>query len=408
MAEIKAFKGISYNQAKIRIENVITQPYDKITPQLQALYYENSPYNIVRIELNKSSDPYTSAKEHFESWLNEGILVQDDQLCIYPYFQEYGSNKVRKGFIALLKIEDFSSGVVVPHERTFSGPKEDSLQLLRATGANFGLIFMLYSDTELKVQTLIDNEIKNIPPVIAVREAFEKDAYHKLWKVSSPNVIKEIQELMRSKTLLIADGHHRYETALNYSKENPLAKYVMVTFVAMEDTGLLILPTHRAMYGIDKTGFMNNVAKYFDVEPCGDKEELMTKLKGKYHHYGVYDGKFWVLKLKDDSLVEELGEQGRTYEYKALDVTVLHRVILEKVLGIPKEKLLKKECVDYLREIEDGVEGVNRGKYQLFFILNPTRIEEAQKISTQHEVMPQKSTDFYPKLISGLVMYKIE
>lgn len=267
---------------------------------------------------------------------------------------------------------------------------------------------MLYSDQELQIQSLIDRAITETNPLISVRESYEEKAYHKLWRISDINVITKIQELMKSKSLIIADGHHRYETALNYSKENPHAKYRMVTSIAIEDPGLSILPTHRAIYGIETADFISRVSKYFKIESCENKESLIAKLEGKHHHYGVYDGKFWLLKLIDPGTIEKLGEKDRTHEYNTLDVTVLHRIIFEIVLNIPKEKLLKKECIDYLREIEDGINEVNTGKYQLFFILNPTSVKEVRQISDQREVMPQKSTDFHPKLISGLVIYKLD
>jgi uncharacterized protein (DUF1015 family) len=241
-----------------------------------------------------------------------------------------------------------------------------------------------------------------------VCERYEKEVKHKLWQISNPEIIAEIQELMAPNTLLIADGHHRYTTAINYCKEEESANYVMVTLVSMDDPGLTILPTHRALYGIKRENFIHKMAKYFEIEECLNKNDLLLKLENKLHSYGVYDGKFWLLKLKDESIIEELGEQERAYEYKALDVTVLHRIIFEHILDIPKEKLLNKECIDYIREIKEGIDGVKSGKYELFFILNPTRIEDLKKITAKQEVMPQKSTDFYPKLITGLVMYRIE
>lgn len=411
MAEIKPFKGIRYNQEKVNLSDVVTQPYDKITPSMQEAYYKKSEYNIIRIELNKEKDPYTGANTFFEQWQDEGILIQDKEPSIYPYFQEYitpqGESKLRKGFVAILKLEDFSTGVVLPHERTLSAPKEDRLKLLRATRANFGQIFMLYSDIENKISNLIDAKISATPPLIDISESYEKRVSHKLWRIWDEETISSIQRLMATKTLLIADGHHRYETALNYSKENPTATHRMVTFVSMEDPGLLILPTHRAIYGISTEGFIDKVTKFFAVKEYNSKESVLTALSGKKHVFGLYNGKFWVLKLKNANLMDKFVSKDRTYEYKTLDVTVLHSVIIEHVLMISKEKIARKENIDYLRDIDEGIEGVKAGKYDLFFILNPTRIEEVRKISACREVMPQKSTDFYPKLITGLVINKL-
>ncbi len=410
MAEIKSFKGIRYNQEKVKLENVVTQPYDKITEDRQSAYYEKSPYNIVRTILGKGENPYNEANNFFNDWQDNDILTQDNELSIYPYFQEYtfqGKSGVRKGFVALLKLEEFSSGVVIPHERTLSGPKKDRLNLLSSTRANFGQIFMLYSDAEHKISSLINKEISETAPVASVCESYEAGVHHKLWKIDNESIIKEIQELMKPKTLLIADGHHRYETALNYKKENQGADYRMITFVEMEDPGLMILPTHRAMYGVNTDDFANRVSPYFELEECKGKDELLSRLEGKHNQFGLYDGKFWWLKLKNDNLIDEFVDKEKSIDYKKLDVVVLHKVMLEGILSISKEKIIKKECIDYIRDIEDGIKKVDNGKYKLLFILNPTSIEETQKVSSRRESMPQKSTDFYPKLITGLVINKL-
>ncbi len=423
MAEIKAFKGIRYNQTlfaqkKIKLEDVVTQPYDKITKEMQDAYYEKSPYNIARIILGKGEKPYDEASAFFNEWQDKGILLKDEEPSIYPYWQEYdfqGKTKTRKGFVALLKLEEFASGVVIPHERTLSGPKEDRLKLLKSTCANFGQIFMLYSDPEHKISTLIDKEISEVAPLADITESYEKGVRHKLWRVRDESIIKEVQELMKDKTLLIADGHHRYETALNYRKLRLLkdangakdANYRMVTFVGMEDPGLMILPTHRAIYGVNTEAFIHRVSSYFVAEECKNKDELLSKLEGKHHQYGLYDGRFWWLRLRDENLIEKFVSKEKSKDYKKLDIVVLHKIVFEGVLNISEDKILSKECIDYLRDIDDGIQGVNSCKYELFFILNPTCMEEVQKCSAHQESMPQKSTDFYPKLITGLVINKL-
>ncbi|MFA5031745.1 MAG: DUF1015 domain-containing protein [bacterium] len=413
MAQIKPFKGIRYNKEKVKPADVVTQPYDKITPAMQADYYNKNPYNVVKLILNKEKDPYNDAKKHLTEWLQNDILTpQDNNPCIYPYFQEYatpkGGTKTRKGFIALLKLEDFSTKIVLPHERTLSGPKEDRLKLLRATEANMEQIFLLYPDAENSIMKLIDENIKNTTPLIDVCESYEKDVEHKVWKIDNQDVIAKIQKLMDPKSLLIADGHHRYETSLNYMKENPNAKYIMATFIAIEDPGLLILPTHRAMYGIKAENFIENAKEFFTVKECANKENLMSELdKAKSHSYGLYNGKFYFLTLKDESIIDKFVEKDRTDEYRKLDVTVLHSLIIEKMLGISKEAVARKENIEYLRGLEDGIKGIDNKKYSLFFILNPTKMKEVSLIANKQETMPQKSTDFYPKLISGLVINKL-
>ena len=410
MAEIKPFKGLRYNQEKVELEGVITQPYDKITKEMQTAYYDRSPYNITRIILGKGESPYTEASNFFREWQDKEILMQDGESSIYPYWQEYnflGEERIRKGFVAFLKLEEFSSGVVIPHERTLSGPKKDRLDLLSATRANFGQIFMLYSDPEHKISSLIDEKISGVTPLADVCESYEPGVHHKLWRIWNEDIIREIQDLMGQKTLLIADGHHRYETALNYRKENKDANYRMITFVGMEDPGLVILPTHRAIYGVDTSDFANLVSPYFELEECKNKDELLDKLRGKHHQFGLYDGRFWWLRLKDENLIDRFVSKEKSADYKKLDVVALHKIMLEGILSISEEKILSKECIDYLRDIEDGIKGVQAGKYKLLFILNPTSIEETQKVSARQESMPQKSTDFYPKLITGLVINKL-
>lgn len=413
MAEIIPFKGLRYNKEKVKLADVVTQPYDKINPAMQEAYYNKNPYNIVNLILNREDDPYASAKEHFLKWINERVLdYTDNEPCIYPYFQKYttstSGSRIRKGFIALLKLEPFESKIVLPHERTLSGPKEDRLKLIRATESNLELIFLLYSDPTHSIINLIDDNISRIPSILDVTETYERGVEHRLWKISNPKIIKKIQDLMIPKSLLIADGHHRYETSLNYMKENPSAKYIMATFVAIEDPGLLILPTHRAMYGVDSKDFIEKAGKFFDIKECKDRNMLMEELnKAASHTFGLYNKKYYLLSLKSSKLIENYVEKNRAEEYRNLDVTVLHSIIIENILGISKEAVARKENIEYLRYIDEGIKGIDSGKYSLFFILNPTKMEEVRNIAEKLETMPQKSTDFYPKLISGLVMNKL-
>jgi uncharacterized protein (DUF1015 family) len=415
MAEIRPFKGVRYNQKKVNIEQVITAPYDRISPERQEDYYKKSEYNIVRIILGKAfpndtekNSRYTRARDFFEKWVKEDILRSDESPALYPYYQEYltpdNKKMVRKGFTALVKLEDYSKGVVLPHERTLSKPKEDRLNLLRATRVNFGQIFMLYPDSENKIANILENEIKNRAPAISVSELYEPDVVHKLWVMDNKEVISEVTELMQDKILLIADGHHRYETALNYSKENPEAKYRMVTMVSMDDPGLLILPTHRALYGIEnKESFLEKAKEFFFIEDV--KRDIFDKMKGEKYCFGLYIGnKYYLLRLKNEKLIDRFVGSEKTKEYKRLDVTVLHSILIENILGISREKVARKENIDYLRDPEQGIKGVNSRKYDLVFFMNPTRIDEVKAIAEKKETMPQKSTDFYPKMITGLVM----
>ena len=417
MAEIKSFNGIRYSDKIKDMFKVITQPYDKITKEMQKNYYNKSEYNIVHIIFGKTfpddnNNQYTRARDYFESWQNDSILIQDSKPSIYPYYQEYrwgGRQLMRRGFICLIKLEDFSTGTVLPHERTMSGPKEDRLQLLRATKANFGQIFMLYPDPQNTVASLIEDQVREEEPIINTYEAYEDNVRHKVWRIDNEEIVEEVKESMKDKTLLIADGHHRYETALKYYNENPNASYRMVTLVSMDDPGLIILPTHRAIHGLGNLdNFLSKVNEFFEIEQMSSKEILFKVMEGKKHCFGLYFGdKFYLLILKDEDLIDKFVEKNRSPEYKLLDVTVLHAILIEHILGISKEEQASKQKIDYLRNANLGIEGVNRGKYDLVFFMNPTRIDEVKRISEEKELMPQKSTDFYPKLITGLVINRL-
>ncbi len=410
MAVLKPFIGARYNAEKVNIGDVVTQPYDKIKPHMLEAYYKRSDYNIARVILPRDGPgKYERAGAYLEAWLRDGILVRDKEPCIYPYHQEFtaptGERKTRKGFCAVLKLEDFSTGVVLPHERTLSKPKEDRLNLLRATKTHLGQIFMLYPDEKNFITELLA-PLTSLPPVIEVEESYEKGVIHRMWKVADGEIINEISEFMADKSLLIADGHHRYETALNYSKENPDAGYVMITFVSTSDEGLVILPTHRALYNIkvEKDKFLGALNNYFLVE----RRDSLESLDVKRHTFGLYmDGEFYRLELTDSGVVDKFVEAGRSEEYKNLDVTVLHSCIIEGILGLSRESIARKENIEYLRHAEEGIKGVDSGRFSMLFLLPPTGIDEVRRIAQKRDAMPQKSTDFYPKLITGLVMCRI-
>lgn len=410
MAIVRPFAGIRYNTEKVNIEDVITQPYDKITPAMQEAYYRRSDYNIVRVILpHNTPDKYKKAGKYLEMWLKNNILNQDDMPCIYPYHQEFtaptGERKTRKGFCAILKLEDFSTGIVLPHERTLSKPKEDRLNLLRSTKTHLGQIFMLYPDEKNFITELLASPT-SFSPVIEVEESYEKGVIHRLWKVTDDEIIDEGLKFMADKSLLIADGHHRYETALSYSRENSDAEYVMATFVSTSDEGLVILPTHRALYNIkvERDKFLRTLNDYFYVE----RRNSHGFLDIKKHTFGLYmDGGFYRIELTDSSIMDRFVEPERSEEYKKLDVTVLHSCIIEGILGISRESIDRKENIEYIRDANEGIKGVDSGKFSMLFLLPSTGIDEVRKISQKKEAMPQKSTDFYPKLVTGLVMYRI-
>ena len=430
MAEISPFRGVRYNPERFpSLDVVVSQPYDRVRYGLQDKYYDLSPYNIVRVIKNKqeegddeNNNVYTRARDNYHRWLGEGILVREAQPALYVYHQEFtvnGEQRVRKAFIAALKLVDFDEGTVLPHERTHAGPKVDRLNLLRATAANFGQIFMLYPDRENAINALLDAAIAGREPDVDVVELYEKDVRQKMWVVTDPEVIHAVQAAMQPKrNLIIADGHHRYETALNYRNQmraahpdappNAAFNYRMVALVSMDDPGLTILPTHREIhdYGAMSAGaFLERAKPYFEVVPVADQPacfELMAQ-REREHAIGFYAaGKYHVLVLKDESLLDELITEDRIPAWKRLDVTILHKVLLEGVLGMSEHVV--EEKVRYHRDPQGAIDNVDRGEGEYVFLLNPTKISEVKACSTQGEKMPQKSTDFYPKMISGLVI----
>jgi len=442
MAKILAFRGITYNTKQVNPSLVLTQPYDKINDELQRKYYKRHPYNLVRITKgkekkgdNNQNNKYTRARQFLNKWLDEQILVQDKEPAIYAYYQEYRVDnqlKVRKGFIALARLEDFGKGGVHAHERTLLKPKQDRLSMMRAVGGSTGQVFMLYADPQLLVNKLLDQTIKGKKPDLQAKDDYGE--IHKLWKVTAPAVINKIAQLFTNKALFIADGHHRYETAINYRNEmrgqgltcagNESYENRMMTFVNMDDAGLTILPTHRLIFGLPKFwpyDLLKALAPYFDIteylfsttaEEKQARKQFLTDLKnqGKKHHaFGLVTHlpKYCLLTLKDESLMDTVIKEKQSPAWKRLDVTILHSLILDKLLGISKEKVAREENVEYRRHTDEVFEALKKKRYQMGFLLNPTKAHEVKDIAAKGERMPQKSTDFYPKLLSGIVISKI-
>ena len=392
------------------MDKLVTQPYDKISPAMQARYLSLSPYNLVRVILGESKpddsdgdNVYTRAAAHLNDWVASGVLVRENEPAIFPYFQEFtvpdtGERLVRKGFIAVGAVEDYSAGVVHRHEQTLSGPKKDRLELLRHTHAHFGQLFMLYPDRAGAVDALLDAASQGAP---LAEVTDEYGAIHRMWKLTGA---APIQQLMADKKLLIADGHHRYETALAFRNENPNlpgAGRVMMTFVNMHSPGLKILATHRLVKGIKPEflpdGFLASAAADFRVEEIDslDRLKLAWSFEGAATTIGAAIGdRLFLLESRHAA-----GE---------LDVRVLHERLLGKALGIGEEAVRDEKNLRYVRGIDLALEEARKGTAQIAFLLKPTSIDQVAETSFAGGVMPQKSTDFYPKLLSGMVMYKLD
>jgi len=432
MATIRPFRGIRYDPEKIDdLSTVISQPYDRVRHGLQDKYYDLSPYNIVRIIKGKEqagdgegNNVYTRARDTYQSWLREGILMREEVPALYVLHQTFalpdGSTRTRQGLIAAFELSRFEEGVVLPHERTLSGPKVDRLNLMRATAANFGHIFMLYPGDRINqlLGAAIEGQLG-----LDLHELFEHDVTQRFWAVTDPEVIAAVvEEMAPRRNLIIADGHHRYETALNYRDEMRAAhpdappnagfNYRMVTLVSMEDPGLVILPTHRLIhsYGrMDGAAVLERAQEYFNVAPAADRaalEAALAEAEPAHPRFGFYDGAYAALTLRDPAVLERLLPD-RAPDWCLLDVSVLHEVFIERVLGIDKAAVERKENIEYLRDPQMGYDAVDEGQAEFLLVMNPTRMEQVRACTAAGEKMPQKSTDFYPKVISGLVMRPI-
>jgi uncharacterized protein (DUF1015 family) len=441
MAKIVPFRGLRYAKARVGdAGSVMAPPYDVISPEMQDRLYERSPYNMVRLILGKTlendsetSNRYSRAAADFQAWQREGILERDETPSIYLYDQEYpvedGDPVVRKGFMALTRLEDFSSGVVKPHEKTLSGPKTDRFNLTKACGANFSPIFSLYSDPCCVLEALTRKEKERVPDI----EVLDDDGVmHRLWQVTEPQIIRKAQDLLDSKPLFIADGHHRYETSLNYRNymrekhpdytgKEPF-NYVMMYFANMEDQGMLIFPTHRLIFNIPDFSIptlLQSLGKYFSVEAssidpadpaarAGVRKALQEKGK-EAHTLAFFAGadKVYYLSLKDEKSMDELFEAKSPKALRTLDVSILHRLILERLLNITPEAQEQQSNLKYIKNFDEPFERVLKGEAQGAFLMNPTRMTEVRDVANAGEKMPQKSTYFYPKLLTGLVINKI-
>jgi len=414
MARVFPFQPYRYTStAGVPLDHLVTQPYDKISPAMRERYLALSPYNLVRIILGKPEDGdanggnvYTRAAAHLDDWIGKGVLAAEAEPSFFAYFQQFtdpdtGQRLVRKGFIGLGQVEEYAAGIVHRHEQTLSGPKKDRLEVLRNTHAHFGQIFMLYPDREQAIDSLLDQAAEG-PPLAQVVDEYQ--AVHRLWKISAPETTARIQQLMADKKLVIADGHHRYETALNFSKESSLADAgrVMMTFVNMYSPGLRILATHRLvshLAGFNQETLLAGLARLGTVTamPPSDFRSRFAAFEDGKILLGV------ALPAEDRiHLLEARRESG------SLDVPFLHQQVLSGVLGITEEAVREEKYLTYVRGIDAALAAVASGGAQVAFLLQPTRIEDVADVSFGGGVMPQKSTDFYPKLLSGMTIYKLK
>ncbi|WP_066637201.1 DUF1015 domain-containing protein [Desulfolucanica intricata] len=459
MANIIPIRGLRYNPAKESdMAVLVTPPYDVIDAAAQDNYYRKNPHNVIRLEYgkiyttdNETDNRYNRAAAAFTAWQEEEILLPEDNPALYLYEQEFtiaGEKKVRTGFICGVQIEPYSKGVVLPHEETLPKHKADRLALMHACRANFSPIFGLYADPERAVDNLLKTTKAHRPQVDFVDESGQT---HRLWVITDTQIIQKVQEIMQKQRIFIADGHHRYETALNYRNERrnednaispgtpddklqepinekyPAApyNYVMMTLVNLYDPGLVVLPTHRLVKNVPnfKTEeFLTKLQAEFNFEEFklstgkdNFKEFLnLLAIRGEMeqpkhkHAFGLYTGKgLYIITLKESTDFTKYMPEDKSPDWCGLDVSVLHSLIMERYLGIGGEQRANEGNLTYTREEAGALELVDSGEYQLAFFMNPTRVEEVTAVAANGEKMPQKSTFFYPKLITGLVINKL-
>jgi uncharacterized protein (DUF1015 family) len=446
MALVQPFRAYRYNPNLAPFDKVLTQPYDKITPAMQEQYYAANPHNLIAIEKGRSfqddtpqNNVYTRAAASLHRWIAENVIQQDAAPAFYAYTQEYtvpgsSTRRTRQGFIGLGKLEDYSANVIFRHEHTLSGPKADRLELLRHTRTHTGQLFLLYADPHRQVDTVLADVQSSQPPVTQLTD--EYGVIHRLWLVAEPHRISAIQKAMADQKLVIADGHHRYETSLNFRNENrtragkliPDAPYEfsMMTFINTRSEGLTILPTHRVVANLRDFSW-SAVRRYLEpwfateVLPF-DNPNQRHEVAAKFLHQlaaaksqraiGVYPAPennqraFYLLTLRPEADLAQI-LPGLSPLQRELDVVLLHQGILEPALGITPHAVASEANLTYEREASTALDAVDRGSAQIAFLLNPVDVDLVVRVATAGEVMPQKSTDFYPKLLSGITMYRI-
>jgi uncharacterized protein (DUF1015 family) len=419
MPEIKGFRGLVYNRKKIEsFDEVLCPPYDVIPSEMQDDLYLKSPYNAIRLELPKEEDRYEAAAVRFQDWQAVNILVRDEKEAIYPYNQTFttkeGKTYTRKGLIAACKLYEFSEGKVLPHEKTLSGPKVDRLNLFKKTEANFSCIFGLYADPQKTVDSLIGAHTEKCPPIIDAMDY--QNCRNLMWRIDDPKVISKVKAAMLDKRILIADGHHRYETGVAYRdlrKEanpnhtgNEAYNFIMMYVANMYDEGLVIFPTHRLVHSLPDFNFdlfAQKLEAHFKLTPLDNKDAAKAFLKAHPHSAFVLAGREAMLGLMLASDVQKVIPEAISPALKQLDVVLLHQAILGNLLGISLEAQAKQTNLMYSKDFDEVFEKVASRKAQAGFLMNPTKIEEVTEVAESGEVMPQKSTFFYPKLLTGVV-----
>jgi uncharacterized protein (DUF1015 family) len=440
MAKIIPFRGVVYNQEKSGgISELVCPPYDIISRATQQELYRKNEFNVIRLEYGlespadtDSDNRYTRAASSLKQWFEKGILQQDHEPAFYIYEMEYSASVVRKlrGLICLVRIEDYDSGVVKPHETTLSGPKTDRLNLLRACRASFSQIFSLFSDP----QGAVSDVLARVPGKPAMEVLSNDGVNHRIWPLRDKQAIDAIAREMADKQIYIADGHHRYDTALNYRNERRKASgllaqddgcnYAAMFLARLEDPGLTILPAHRALFNLsdfDARTFENDLNRFFNIERIdftkkSEGKDLRTVTDTMSHradHTHVFgmrvkgEHSYYLLTLRSETDMDDLLPD-KSPAYRRLDVSILHHLIIDKLLGIRMDTHKLGLNIEYIKDADDADKRVHDGVAEIVFFMNPTKVQEVKDVAAAGERMPQKATYFFPKLLTGLVMHKLD
>jgi uncharacterized protein (DUF1015 family) len=445
--EVSPFRGIRYNQRIVGdLGRVLCPPYDVITPEQQKLYYQKSDYNTIRLEFPEpTADRYQRAAITFQQWLKQGILQLDRVSSFYLHdhrFEYSGEMRVRRGLIARVKLEPWGNGIY-PHEETSSKAKSDRLQLMRACRANFSPLFSLYHDSEQKVAPIL-SRIARKEPLMSLRAERsnlpDSNEAHTLWAITDPEIKRELSQFLSSQPIYIADGHHRYETALTYQQERAQEQsltgrgafnYVMMEVVDFSNPGLVVLPLHRLVRGIAAStlaGLEKRLESFFALELVSLNEESLVschcepsalftnaspdRIGTKQSHgvediilgiLGLHAGALVLLRRRQDISLQAMMPDNRSQAYREFGVSILNHVILDKVLG-----LTSKEDVAYTTDFEEAYQQIREGGHQLAFLLHPPQLEMIKAVADAQDSMPSKSTYFYPKLPAGLIINPLD
>jgi uncharacterized protein (DUF1015 family) len=440
MPRIHPFRGVHYDTARLGkdLSKVTTQPYDRIGPALQDEYYRRHEENIVRVILRKDEpgrDRYRDAASTLDDWLARGVLVQDPRPALYVYHQTYRTPqgmKTRKGLSALVQIDEPGKGRILPHEQTHTGPKIDRFNLISATRAHTEQVFLLYSDPEKAVNRLLDEAAQGPPDFHAADDLGET---HRVWRLEDPARIQQVQKLLEARECIIADGHHRYETSWNYRQETArrgvraagaeTPENVLATLVNMDDD-LTIFGTHRLCYdvpGFSRVRLLEEAKKHFEVGeyPFGDgaeeqsaRREMLEDLRAEGMArpcFGVAareSSAHYLFVVRDVRAAASKVKDKRSEDWRSLDVNLLHTLVLEAILGIGPAELAAERSVHFLRSADEAVEKARGGPpYQAAFLVNPVRLDQIRRVVRNGERFPQKTTDFYPKLLTGLLLCRL-